>query len=1515
MKNIIPLILFVSICISISINADVPDYINFQGKLTDPSGVAIEGTYSTTFEIYDAATGGSLLWSETHPSLSIEHGLFDVILGSLDPLDLDFSSQYWVEITIETETLSPRLPLTSTPYSYRAAIADSLAGGAGTTQNDVDVPLTLTGDFTVISGETEVHGALDDLDAAVATNQSDIADNAADITAHVSADGDLSNSNELITDFTWDDGTDLLTVTEAATPRSVTIENEADDLSDNIINDLGNVNATPASGQILGWNGSQWIAVDDATGAATDDQNLTFTGSASPYTLDIEDGTDVTFSSGTGITLSRSTNQLIIANSAPDQSVSIGSGTGISVSGSYPNFTVTNTAPDQTVSISSGTGISVSGSYPNFTVTNSSPWTSSSNSYIQNQIATDQSADFRIDGDGIIGGYVGIGTTSPAHKLHLYGTSNNASDVYSQTDAGRIIKHWFVNAGRSWSIGQLGTTVAPNYQFRITDETSGTSRITINPDGNIGISNNAPASELDVSGVIRANNYRDNAGGNLLRSSDGSVSISEDVDGSWDLTVTGIGADNDWEVSGSNVYSGISPAPIGNIGIGTSTPGRKLDVVGDTELNGDLYFPVGLSTIDFPVEGMRISPNWGMSNGISIGNTSWNASVAILDNSVWSGDAMRLWGHIDMDENEIYAIDYLNFNDTKGSTGYGIRDNAGTVEYKNSGGSWTPITGGGGVGGSGSVNMLAVWSDASNITYYSDLEWDDTNNRLYFGSVEYLQDQGANEIGFYGDIEPTTDASYNLGNSDMAWNQLYIDGAIYLNGSAGSAGQVLTSNGTGDPTWSTVAGGSGLWQDDGSNIRPVEYDGFRIYDNTTGYVGLWFTSSTGVNTSAAANLYHANSEHAYLAYDDMCGLQGDSDTENGVQGISSTGTADYAGVYGENSNSGSNVYGIYGLSQGYAGVLGVGPDYGLWGKGNGTIEPNYGAWLYGTSYGLKCSGDLGFWSSTNRIQIGSDYGSVGEVLTSNGTSGIYWGTAGGGGSSYWTDNSTYISPNDNSNWYIYDAGQTYGIYYNSNSHECPIYVYDSDATGDGYQEAAISAVSMTSNDANAGTDFTRSALNAAIYGYAYWGDNYTAGVAGFSFLEDNYSSGVFGGYSYGGNVWGALAYQNSSSTDYGGYFYGGYTSGSGRRRPENPDSHSRVYDDGEAHVTCGIGVWGDLFGADIHGEIYGSFTEGGRYSSYDHGDRYCDGLDIHLQDIGEEQMAIMYTAVSEDATVTASGIGKLHNGRAQIIFDEKCSSLLSPDERIVVSLTPIGESNGLNLTTTSVEGFTVAENDDGNSNIEFTWVAYGVRRGYENPKLAEEVTNTDYVQKIQTGQKADGNMEGDAPGLYYENEAIYNERHSSTYADEEFNASRQTEKEKITSESRRLNEIFYDIHGAQIPPKWVDTLKAAGYPMFTYEEVMERRLENYLSDAKEIRKGEENTKHVPYEIELLENGIHKYTDVETGEVFFKNAQGLKVTREGEVIYGDGQAKPPRIYELHPEADPTNQENLNNEEKD
>ncbi len=125
------------ILITISV-AQVPRTMNYQGKLTDSSGVAITGAHAIEFRLFDSETGGTALWSETHASVAVSHGLFDAILGSTTPIDLPFDEQYWVELVVDGETMAPRQPLTSVPYANRSTFADTavyvegIGSGGGT---------------------------------------------------------------------------------------------------------------------------------------------------------------------------------------------------------------------------------------------------------------------------------------------------------------------------------------------------------------------------------------------------------------------------------------------------------------------------------------------------------------------------------------------------------------------------------------------------------------------------------------------------------------------------------------------------------------------------------------------------------------------------------------------------------------------------------------------------------------------------------------------------------------------------------------------------------------------------------------------------------------------------------------------------------------------------------------------------------------------------------------------------------------------------------------------------------------------------------------------------------------------------------------------------------------------------------------------------------------------------------------------------------------------------------------
>ncbi len=116
----------------------VPRSMNYQGKLTDTDGIAVNADLDMIFRIYSVETGGTAIWTESHTGVnqvSVVKGLFDVELGSITPINLDFSTDYWLELVVSGELLVPREKLNSVGYAFRASIADSVVGGGSGSSN------------------------------------------------------------------------------------------------------------------------------------------------------------------------------------------------------------------------------------------------------------------------------------------------------------------------------------------------------------------------------------------------------------------------------------------------------------------------------------------------------------------------------------------------------------------------------------------------------------------------------------------------------------------------------------------------------------------------------------------------------------------------------------------------------------------------------------------------------------------------------------------------------------------------------------------------------------------------------------------------------------------------------------------------------------------------------------------------------------------------------------------------------------------------------------------------------------------------------------------------------------------------------------------------------------------------------------------------------------------------------------------------------------------------------------
>jgi hypothetical protein len=86
----------------------------------------MDGSHPVEFRLFDAQVDGNLFWMEAD-TITVESYLFTATLGRNAPLPVSlFSGQtYWLETTIEGATLSPRLAVSPSMYSFRSQRADT----------------------------------------------------------------------------------------------------------------------------------------------------------------------------------------------------------------------------------------------------------------------------------------------------------------------------------------------------------------------------------------------------------------------------------------------------------------------------------------------------------------------------------------------------------------------------------------------------------------------------------------------------------------------------------------------------------------------------------------------------------------------------------------------------------------------------------------------------------------------------------------------------------------------------------------------------------------------------------------------------------------------------------------------------------------------------------------------------------------------------------------------------------------------------------------------------------------------------------------------------------------------------------------------------------------------------------------------------------------------------------------------------------------------------------------------
>ncbi len=162
--------------VALTVFAQANPQINYQGKLTDSTGVAVaNGSYDMEFRLYTAASGGSAIWTETlvgANQVPVVNGLFSVMLGSTTAFtSVDFDQTLYLGVNIDSDgEMTPRKILGTVPAAFVAQTAndsvllDGIASSSFLRSDQADV-MTATESSTLLtinqSGTGDILSLLD----------------------------------------------------------------------------------------------------------------------------------------------------------------------------------------------------------------------------------------------------------------------------------------------------------------------------------------------------------------------------------------------------------------------------------------------------------------------------------------------------------------------------------------------------------------------------------------------------------------------------------------------------------------------------------------------------------------------------------------------------------------------------------------------------------------------------------------------------------------------------------------------------------------------------------------------------------------------------------------------------------------------------------------------------------------------------------------------------------------------------------------------------------------------------------------------------------------------------------------------------------------------------------------------------------------------------------------------------------------------------------------------------------